>query len=48
VASETKMCIDTSENIILNGAEIRGKMRSTSSFRVKKAQVWFGMIEKLL
>jgi hypothetical protein len=48
MASETKMCIDTSENSILKGAEIRGKMRSKSSFIVKKAQVWFGMIEKLL
>ncbi len=27
-----KVCIDTSENIILNGAEIRGKMRSKKQF----------------
>ncbi len=43
-----KVCIDMSGNIILNGSEKCGKMSSKNQFWVKKAKVWFGMIEKLL
>jgi hypothetical protein len=37
-----KVCIDTSENIILNGAEIREKMSSKKQFKSEKSSglVW--------